>query len=267
MVALCCLRLGLNRSVTIALAWSLLAIVLAASAWSQTASTNTPAARAERTYLEAKARWTKNPSQPEAAWQFGRACFDWAELASGDSQRAQIAEQGVEACRRAIRLNPKLAAAHYYLGMNLGQLARTRTLGALKLVGQMEGAFKTATALDPTLDYAGPPRSLGLLYRDAPGWPASIGNRTKAREHLRKAVALSPEYPDNWLSLLEGYLDWGEKKNAQAALTAAEQALQKAREKFKGEEWKLSWRDWDQRWEKIKARAGATSVESSRFKK
>jgi len=218
----------------------------------------TAAARTERNYLEAKARWTKNLSDPEAAWQFGRTCFDWAELASGDSKRADIAEQGIEACRRAIHLNPKLAAAHYYLAMNMGQLARTRTLGALKLVDQMETAFKAALALDPdpALDYAGPHRSLGLLYRDAPGWPASIGNRAKAREHLRKAVELVPEYPENWLSLLEAYLNWGEKKNVQAALPTAEQQLKKAREKFTGEAWKPSWRDWDQRWKKITAKAG-----------
>src|SRR5262245_24353206 len=224
----------------------------------------TPAARAERTYFEAKARWTKNLTNPEAAWSFGRACFDWAELAS-DSNRAEIAQQGIEACRQAIRLNPKLAAAHYYLGLNLGQLARTRTLGALKLVGPMETAFKTAIALDPAFDYAGAHRSLGLLYREAPSWPASIGNRTRAREHLRKSTELAPEYPENWLSLLEAYLAWGEKKNLLAALPPAEQALQKAGEKFKGHEWKLSWQDWEKRWERIKAKKAGLSGRTSPF--
>lgn len=226
----------------------------------------TPAARAERTYWQAKARWTNNPREPEPAWQFGRACFDWAELASGDSKRAEIAEQGIDACRQAINLNARLAAAHYYLGLNLGQLARTRTLGALKLVSQMETTFRMAIALDPIFDYAGPHRSLGLLYRDAPGWPTSIGNRTKAREHLRKAVELAPEYPENWLSLLEAYLDWGEKKNLQAAFPSAEQAWQQAREKFKGEEWKWNWPDWEKRWEKIKANSAGRSDAASRFK-
>jgi tetratricopeptide (TPR) repeat protein len=131
----------------------------------------------------------------------------------------------------------------------------------------MEQVFKTAISLDPAFDYAGPHRSLGLLYRDAPGWPASIGNRGKARQHLQKAVELSSEYPDNHLSLLEAYLEWTEKKNAQAALPAAEHVLQIARQKLTGEEWKMSWQDWDRRWEKIKAKTAAASSESSRFKK
>ena len=66
--------------------------------------------------------------------------------------------------------------------MNLGQLARTELLGALKLVKEMEREFKTAADLDKQFDYAGPERCLGLLYRDAPGWPASIGSRRKARD-------------------------------------------------------------------------------------
>jgi tetratricopeptide (TPR) repeat protein len=258
--------LTLHCSLFIAL-WSSLAMLIPhAFADPDRRPGQTTAARAERIYLEAKARWMTNSTDPEAAWQFGRACFDWAELASGDSKRAEIAEHGIEACRQSIHLNPRLTAGHYYLGLNLGQLARTRALGALKLVSQMETVFKTAIALDPMFDYAGPHRSLGLLYRDAPGWPASIGNRSKARENLRKAVELAPEYPENWLSLLEAYLDWGEKRNLQAALPLAEQALQKAREKLRGEDWTLSWRDWQKRWDKIKIKATEGPAETSRFR-
>ena len=38
------------------------------------------------------------------------------------------------ACRQALAQGSNSAPAHYYLGMNLGQLARTRGLSALKLV-------------------------------------------------------------------------------------------------------------------------------------
>src|SRR5947208_15493408 len=111
------------------------------------------------------------------------ACFDWADLVESNSHRAEIAEQGISAARQALKLEPKMGAAHYYLGLNLGQLARTKKIGALKLVGEMEREFLAAIDLDPKFDFAGAHRSLGLLYLDAPGWPASIGNRTKARLH------------------------------------------------------------------------------------
>jgi len=226
-------------------------------------------ARADRAFYQAQARFNKNPADPESAWQFALACFDLADLATNNSRRAEIAEQGIAACRQALRHDPKLAPAHYYLAMNLGELARTKKIGAFKLIDEMEFEFKAAIALDPKLDHAGPDRSLGLLYRDAPGWPTSIGNRNNARTHLRRAVELSPDYPDNWLSLLEAYLKWGDKSAAQAQLPAAEAALEKARKTLTGETWALSWQDWDRQWEKIKAKTSEspTRFESPRQKK
>ena len=109
--------------------------------------------------------------------------------------------------------------------MNLGQLARTETLGALKLVREMEREFKTAAELDGHFDYAGPERSLGLLYRDAPGWPVSIGSRRKAREWLEQAEKLAPEYPENHLNLVESYLQWHDRAGGEARIAGAGRPL------------------------------------------
>ena len=38
-----------------------------------------------------------------AAWQFGRACFDLAEFATNNTERASLAEQGIAACRQRDR--------------------------------------------------------------------------------------------------------------------------------------------------------------------
>jgi len=226
----------------------------------------TAVARAERSFYEARARLNKNPNDPDVAWHFARTSFDWADFVDTDEQRASTALEGIGACRQAIQKNPKSAPAHYYLALNLGQLARTRNLGALKLVAEMENEFKAAIEVDPRFDYAGPHRSLGLLYRDAPGWPASIGSRVRARSHLQKAVELTPEYPDNWLSFLEACLSAGERTMVQGKLPTVQECLQEARNKFIGEEWALSWMDWDQRWEKIKAKATFKNTESPRGK-
>jgi tetratricopeptide (TPR) repeat protein len=236
------------------------------------AQTNQPSAtslsgRIERLYHEAWAHARQSPDDATAAWQFGRACFDWADFAVNDQQREAISQQGIAACRRALELDAHSAPAHYYLGLNRGQLARTKTLGALKLVQEMEADFKKAIELDATFDHAGPHRSLGLLYRDAPGWPTSVGNRARALEHLEKAVELSPNYPDNQLSLLEAWLQWGEKKKAYSRLDSVEAILCAARQKLTGEEWQASWQDWDERWKKIKAKASFAPTESPRTKK
>jgi tetratricopeptide (TPR) repeat protein len=212
------------------------------------------AAYAKRSFREAQGRYRKAPGEVTAAWQFGRACFDLAEFATNHLERASVAEQGIAACRLALARDSNSAPAHYYLGMNLAQLARTKGLSALRIVDQMEGEFTRARDLDPHLDYAGPDRNLGLLYRDAPVI-GSIGSRTQAREHLRRAVEVAPQYPENQLNLIEAYLKWGERTGAYRELRTLEAVWPAARTNFVGEAWAASWADWEPRLKKLKKKA------------
>jgi tetratricopeptide (TPR) repeat protein len=215
--------------------------------------TPSPYARARSAYTLAKQAWQKSPSAPDTAWQFAQACFDLAEL--DEEGRARIAGEAIDACRKSLKTNTN-AGNYYYLGLNLGQLARTKKLGALKLVDEMEVTLKQAIDSDPKFDYAGADRSLGMLYRDAPGWPASIGSRSKAKLHLAKAVQLAPEYPGNHLSLIESFIAWGDLNAARTAVSQAEPHLRRARLELTGDRWKESWRDWDSSWERIRRRTG-----------
>ena len=238
--------------------WALLApvdSVLANTSW---------AARAEQVFVANRALFQNARTNAAAAWQFGRACFDWAEFAKDNEQRAQIAEQGIDACRRSVALAPSLAAGHYYLAVNLGQLARTKSLGALKIVKEMEREFKLAIESDPRFDNAGPHRSLGLLYQEAPGWPTSIGNRSKARHHFELAVRLCPRFPENHLCLSEAYLKWDDKKGLAREVAALKELLPKARRAFSGEEWTQEWSDWEKRWAQIADSADPDSARKGR---
>lgn len=233
------------------------------NAFSQDASpTANPAfaARAQRMFEAARIRYQAAHTNATAAWQFGRACFDRAEFAANDEQREEVARQGIAVCRQLIAREPVSAAGHYYLALNLGQLARTKSLGALRIVDEMELELKTALRLEPLFDYAGPDRSLGLLYLGAPGWPASIGSRGKTRFHLEHAVELSPAFPDNRLSLLEAYLKWGDKQRVQRELPGLREILEQARANLTGEDWEMSWADWEQRRRKIEAKIKEKTV-------
>jgi tetratricopeptide (TPR) repeat protein len=230
------------------------AIIFAAVAH---AEDNSFAARAERAFSAAQESVRKEPTNVVALVQFARASFDWAEFARKDDQRARIADAGITAARAAIQHQPTNAAAHYWLGMNLGQLARTKSLGALPLVREMEEVLSRARNLDEHVDSAGPDRSLGLLYRDAPGWPASIGSKKKARQHLERAVQLHPEFPDNQLALLESFEQWDERESFDRQLKATEEAFTAAKKKFTGPDWELSWADWNKRLAEIRRKSDA----------
>ena len=205
------------------------------------------AARAEAEFHRAQIEFQSNTNASATAWEFARACFDFADFAMNDAERVVIARQGIAACRQLIVREPESAPAHYYLAMDLGQLARTKTLGALKMVREIEREFKTAAGLDEHFDYAGPERALGLLYRDAPGWPVSIGNRHKARQWLERAAKLAPQYPENHLNLVESCLQWHDQTSANRELEALDMLWPGARTNFVGEAWERSWDDWSAR--------------------
>ena len=191
----------------------------------------------------------------ESAWLFGKAAFDWGEFSTGSVQRAEIADAGIRASLAAVRLQAKRAEGHYYLAMNRGQMARTKSLGALRLVAEMEKGLKLASSLDPRLDHAGADRSLGLLYARAPGWPASIGSKTKARHHLSRAVELEPGFPENALALMEALHQWGDQKHLARQIREYEERLGAMRAQWAGDEWAWSWVDWDARWKAIRMKS------------
>jgi hypothetical protein len=209
------------------------------------------ATTARDAFLQAKTNYQAHAGDIELTWKFARAAFDCADYATNNNERASLANEGINACRKALEHATNSAPLHYYLSLNLGQLARTKSLGALKLVGQMEREFNAARQLDEHINYAGPDRGLGLLYRDAPSF-GSIGSRTKARDHLMRVVELAPNYPENRLLLAETLSRWGDNDRALEQVKALEKLWDAAHAQFQGEAWASSWDDWNDRLQKLK---------------
>lgn len=201
--------------------------------------------QATQAHTAAEQAYRSNQTDLSMTWKLARACYDMAEYANSDDQRAKIAQQGIAACRAALRLNPADAKISYYLAMNLGQLARTKTLGALRLVKEMEDLFEKTRVLDESFDFAGPDRCLGLLYLEAPGWPTSIGNRKKAVLHFRRATELSPDYPENRLLLVKALLLTRDHSAATAEWVAAQESWVRNQTNFTGTGWEPARVEWD----------------------
>jgi hypothetical protein len=211
------------------------------------AGTNDFAARAEAEFSRARSHFQSDTNNATAAWEFARAGFNFDEYISHTAEHAAVARLAIAASRQAIALEPDSAPAHYYLALNLGQLARTETLEALTLVREMEHEFKTAARLDGHFDYAGPERYLGILYRNAPGWPVSIGSRPDARAWLEHANQLAAGYPENHLNLIESHLQWHERDDARRELAALDALWPSARTNLVGPAWEASWTEWSAR--------------------
>src|SRR6266496_3386808 len=57
------------------------------------------AAQSAKVHLAARQHYEASPTNRVAAWEFARACFDRAEYATNNAERAAIAMQGIAACR------------------------------------------------------------------------------------------------------------------------------------------------------------------------
>jgi tetratricopeptide (TPR) repeat protein len=220
------------------------------------ASSVSPSERAYQVCVKARQTYSQNEANTTNALDLARAIFEYAEFAGTDSERADLAQEGIAVARKATELDGQSAEAHYYLAMNLGQLARTKSLGALKIVREMEREFLRAIEIDPRVDYAGPERSLGELYLEAPGSPTSIGSKSKARMRLENAVKLAPEFPDNHLLLMQAYLKTKDKNALEKEMDHyRKDVIIKAKKTFTGEKWQAAWQDWQKRWTELQEKA------------
>jgi tetratricopeptide (TPR) repeat protein len=237
-----------------ALLAALLTLAALGTARSEPATNNVHLARAEKAFAAAQQSY-RAETNAITAWQFGQACFQVAELATNNAQRAATARLGIAACRQAINQQTNSAPAHYYLATNLGELAQAEapSLAAYKLVHEVEREFKAAADLDVRFDHAGPARSLGELYYQAPGWPLSVGSNRKAREWFERAVALAPDYPANHLDLAEAQLKWRQREELESSLNKIDAIWPAAQTNFTGETWDRHWADWEVRRAALKA--------------
>jgi tetratricopeptide (TPR) repeat protein len=219
-------------------------------------------ARAAAEFYHTRAQYQSNTNNSSTALPFARACFNFADLVTNETQRATLANQAIAVCHQWLAREPNSAPAHYYLAMNFGQLAKAEapSLAAYRLVREIEREFRQAAELDGHFDYGGPDRGLGLLYRDAPGWPLSIGSRHKAREWLEQAEKLAPDYPENHLNLAEAFLRWHDRSGADRELKALDALWPVARTNLVGEAWEPSWADWAARREVVRKRLDETST-------
>lgn len=213
-------------------------------------------AHARQILAAAQKHYEIEPTNSVAAWQVGRACFGLVTVLTEPAEMEKVINEGIVACRQSVALDPTSAGGHYYLAITVGKLADLkRNLAAYMMVKEVEREFHKARELDEQFCHAGPDRSLGRLYLEAPGWPLSVGSRSKARKHLERAAELAPDFPENRLTLAEAYAKWHDKKPLARELEVLETLWPAARTNFAGADWAADWSDWQPRWDNLREKA------------
>jgi tetratricopeptide (TPR) repeat protein len=163
-----------------------------------------------------------NPKDYEDHWHAARAWCWLADYGADDKEKVAAAHRAIEFAERAIALNERRVEGHYFRGRSIGMLADIeRGIKALGRVKEMAKSLERAIQLDEKFDEGGPRRLLGLLLLHSPGWPISIGDKKAADRHIRRAVELVPEYPENQTALAQLLFAQKDKDGARAALKKA----------------------------------------------
>lgn len=128
-------------------------------------------------------------------------------------------EHGVNYGKEAITMNPKALYGNFWFASNMGMLGLCRgMMASLSAIDPMIKSYEIVLKENESFFFGGPHRALGRIFHQAPGWPISVGNKTKALKHLEKSVELGPEFFNNRLYLAELLIDIGQKQKAKDQL-------------------------------------------------
>jgi tetratricopeptide (TPR) repeat protein len=160
------------------------------------------------------------PNEDIIYGKLSSAYFYKGLLETNDPSKQEVYyEHGVNFGKEAVTLNPRAIYGNYWYASNVGMLGLCRgMMASLASVDPMKKSYEIVLKENEKFFFAGPHRALGRLYHMAPGWPISVGNKTKALHHLEKAVEIAPEFFNNRLYLAELYIDIGNREKAKREL-------------------------------------------------
>jgi hypothetical protein len=140
--------------------------------------------------------------------------------------REQLASDAARNADACLALAPQAAACLYSRALALGLQARAHPLHAADYLNGMLAALSGAEAAAPDYDQAGPARVRALVLVRAPGWPLGPGDADAGLAAARRAVALKPLYPPNWLAQAEAQSKTGDLSGARESFLRARDLAQ-----------------------------------------
>ncbi|MBE7412090.1 MAG: tetratricopeptide repeat protein [Leptospiraceae bacterium] len=148
------------------------------------------------------------------------SAFFYKGLFEKDPKKQELYyEHGTNYGKESITMNPKDVYGNFWYASNVGMLGLCRgIMASLASIEPLRKSMEVVLKENENFYFAGPHRALGRLYHQAPGWPISIGSKSKALEHLEKAVQIAPEFFNNRVFLAELYIDIGKKDKAKEHL-------------------------------------------------
>jgi len=150
----------------------------------------------------------------------------WAEIKYRQPEKQQADSYRALAvqARKVVDGNPKMSEPLIWEGIVLSSEAGAKGgLGALSLAKEARQRLDEALKLNDKALNGSAYTSLATLYAKVPGWPVGFGDKERAEEYFKKALAINPQGVDSNFFYGE-YLV--ETKQSGEAVAYLERALQ-----------------------------------------
>ena len=139
----------------------------------------------------------------EVAWRLAMFDYHLGTHANDADESYKAFNEGIDAAKKAVALQPDKAEGHFWLGANYGGNARVSTLSGLTDFDDIRQEMETVLKIDEGFHGGSAYMGLGQLYLEAPRLLG--GDAAKAVELLEKGKRLGPANGLLRLRLAEAY--------------------------------------------------------------
>ncbi len=158
----------------------------------------------------------RNAQDYEAWWRIAKFNCYLARHASG-AERSRDLEEGIEAGKNAVALQPSRIEGHFWLGADEGLSAEGGgLLTGLRLVDAIRKEMEKVERLDPGYEQAGGLRTLARIDYRAPFFKG--GDKRRSVERLEECLRRFPENSLTLLYLADSYQAVGRREDARRML-------------------------------------------------
>lgn len=152
----------------------------------------------------------------DAAWRLSRFNYFLGTYTTVKIERDRAYGEGVEAARRAVKLQDGKPEGHFWLGANLGGQARTSMLSGLTAVDEIRREMERVIQLDEGFQGGSAYMALGQVDLEAPRMLG--GDSKRAVEVLEKGLRFGENSMPYRLRLAQAYIAVNRKEDGRKQL-------------------------------------------------
>ena len=145
-------------------------------------------------------------------------CFIWGDIrATTAAQKLEAYEQGRQAAQRAVQMDPKNVAAHFWYAINTGRWGQTKgVVRSLFLLPIVQEEIQIILDLDP--QFTAVYTLAGNVFYEVPGFLG--GDLDKAEQMFRRGLEQDPKFTGMRVGLAKTLIKKGRIEEARRELQA-----------------------------------------------